>query len=130
MNYLLVASSIFHNMFGMNQFYLGNLIPSLLVSDKPAPYGFDTSIEGLSSQQFSVGIFYFLVLAIFVFVGIVFMFMLKGKASKKNVSNGEGVKEKGSNLKKGEMVLFAWLLFGVVVAIIFGAAQMLDGYLF
>ena len=126
MNLLLAATNFCLNLFETMNMYTGDLIPHLLVSDKPAPYGFDTSIEGLSSQQFSVGIFYFLVLAILVFVGIVFMFMLKGKKpSKENESEG-----KAPRLKKGEMVLFVWLLLGVVVAIIFGAAQMLDGYLF
>lgn len=79
------------------------------------PFGFDTSIESMRSQEFSVGIFYFLVVAIIVFTIFVFMFMLKDKAAK---------------LKKGEKIMFAWLLFGVVVAIVFGAAQMLHGYLF
>jgi len=126
MNLLLAATSYCSKIFETMNIYAGDLIPRLLVSDKPAPYGFDTSIEGLSSQQFSVGIFYFLVLAILVFVGIIFMFMLKGKKpSKEKESEG-----KTPRLKKGEMVLFVWLLLGVVVAIIFGAAQMLDGYLF
>ena len=79
------------------------------------PFGIDTSIEGMSSQEFSVGIFYFLIVAIVVFTGFVFMFMFKGKSSK---------------LKIGEKILFAWLLFGIVVAVGFGAAQMLHGYLF
>lgn len=79
------------------------------------PFGVDMSIEGMNSQEFSVGMFYFLVAAIFVFVAFIFLFMFKDKASK---------------LKKGEKWLFAWLLIGVVVAITFGATQMLHGYLF
>jgi len=78
------------------------------------PFGIDTSIEGMKSQEFSVGIFYFLIASIIVFTVFVFMFMLKSK----------------TNLKKGEKILFAWILFGVIVAVIFGAAQMLHGYLF
>lgn len=85
------------------------------VDKKTDPLGFDSSIESMQSQEFSVGIFYFLVAAILVFTGFVFMFMFKDRASK---------------LKKGEKILFAWLLLGVVVAIVFGAAQMLHGYLF
>ena len=126
MNLLLVDTRCFLNMFEFMHMNMGNFISPLLVSDRPAPYGFDTSIEGLSSQQFSVGIFYFLVLAILVFVGIVFMFMLKGRKP----SEDKAAESKAPKLKKGEMILFAWLLLGVVVAIIFGAAQMLDGYLF
>lgn len=75
----------------------------------------DLGIEGIRSQEFSVAIFYFLVLAIFIFLVFIFMFMLKSKASK---------------LKTGEKWLFAWLLLGVVAAIVFGATQMLHGYLF
>ena len=79
------------------------------------PFGLDTSIEGMNSQQFSVGIFYFLVVAIFIFTAFIFLFMFKGK---------------GAKLKTGEKWLFAWLLFGVVVALGFGATQLLHGYLF
>jgi hypothetical protein len=94
----------------------GAYISLAVAADKATdPFGFDSSIESMQSQEFSVGIFYFLVAAIIVFTGFVFMFMFKDRESK---------------LKKGEKILFAWLLFGVVVAIIFGAAQMLHGYLF
>lgn len=86
-----------------------------VVDKSTDPLGFDSSIESMSSQEFSVGIFYFLVVAIIVFTGFVFMFMLKDKTSK---------------LKKGEKIMFVWLLLGVLVAIGFGAAQMLHGYLF
>lgn len=87
-------------------------------AEKARPFGIDMSIESMSSQQFSVGIFYFLVVAIIIFVGITFMFMFKG------------TKGKTLSLKKGEIIMFVWILFGVVVAIIFGAAQMMYGYLF
>jgi hypothetical protein len=79
------------------------------------PFGIDTSIEGLKSQEFSVGIFYFLIASIIVFTIFVFMFMFK---------------DKSSNLKTGEKILFVWILLGIVTAVIFGAAQMLHGYLF
>ncbi len=85
------------------------------VKEGSGPFGLDTSIEGMMSQEFSVGIFYFLVTAILVFTVFIFLFMFKGK---------------GAKLKAGEKWLFAWLLFGVVAAVAFGAAQLLDGYLF
>ena len=89
---------------------------SILVEDaKQQPFGVDMSIESMSSQQFSVGIFYFLVVAIIIFVGISFLYMFKDKTNK---------------LKTGEKWLFVWILFGVVVAVGFGAAQMMHGYLF
>lgn len=84
-------------------------------ADTVGAMNLDAGIEGIRSQQFSVAIFYFLITAIIVFLVIVFMFMLKTKASK---------------LKTGEKWLFAWLLLGVAAAIGFGSAQMLHGYLF
>jgi len=84
-------------------------------TDKVSPFGIDMSIESMSSQQFSVGIFIFLMIAIAIFAGIIFMYMFK------DVSN---------RLKTGEKWLFAWLFIGVVVAVAFGAAQMVNGYLF
>ena len=97
-------------------YLLGNIYPTLPnVAEGSGPFGFDTSIEGMMSQEFSVGIFYFLVAAIFIFTAFIFLFMFKGK---------------GAKLKTGEKWLFAWLLFGVVVAVGFGAAQLLHGYLF
>lgn len=98
---------------GFNLFGVSNALIS--ISENKGLMGFDTSIESMRSQEFSVGIFYFLVAAIVVFTVFVFMFMLKDKSSK---------------LKKGEKIMFAWILLGVVVAIGFGAAQMLHGYLF
>jgi len=89
-------------------------IPQLPLTGS-GPFGLDTSIEGMNSQEFSVGIFYFLVVAIFIFTAFIFLFMFKGK---------------GAGLKTGEKWLFAWLLFGVFVALGFGATQLLHGYLF
>jgi len=82
---------------------------------QPGPFGIDMSIESMSSQQFSMGIFIFLMIAIAIFAGIIFLYMFK------DVSN---------RLKTGEKWLFAWLFIGVVVAVAFGAAQMVNGYLF
>ena len=83
-------------------------------SEKIQPLGVDMSIESMSSQSFSTGMFYFLIFAIVVFVVIAFMFMFRDKTQK---------------LKKGEKFLFIWILIGVVVAIVFGAAQMMHGFL-
>ncbi|WP_455218372.1 hypothetical protein [Kaarinaea lacus] len=95
---------------------VGGYFNLVSVVDKSTdPLGFDSSIESIQSQEFSVGIFYFLVAAIIVFTVFVFMFMFKDRASK---------------LKKGEKIMFAWLLLGIVVAVGFGAAQLLHGYLF
>ena len=83
-------------------------------SEKYRPLGIDMSIEGMSGHGFSMGMFYFLVFAIIVFVVIAFLFMFKDKTQK---------------LKTGEKWLFVWILFGVLVAVLFGAAQMMHGFL-
>jgi phosphoglycerol transferase MdoB-like AlkP superfamily enzyme len=76
----------------------------------------DLSIEGMRSQQWSEGIFAFLLVGIVVFIGIVIAFMFSKKRSEK--------------IKLGERMMFAAIILGVVVAITFGAVQMLGGYLF
>ena len=94
------------------------LIFRFLVEDSASKaFGLNTSIESMDTHNFSVGIFYFLVVAIIVFVGISFLITFKDKG-------------KSSKLKKGEKLMFIWIMFGVVVAIVFGAAQMMHGYLF
>ena len=99
----------------MNALFDKTLFPVLVAEEeKIRPLGFDMSIESMSTQGFSTGMFYFLVFAILVFVVIAFMFMFKGK---------------GKQLKPGEKFLFGMIMAGVVVAIIFGAAQMLHGFL-
>ena len=69
----------------------------------------------MDSQQWSVGIFVFLIFCILVFTVIVVKFMTGDKAAK---------------LKRGEKFMFAWILLGVVAAVIIGAMQLLQGRLF
>jgi len=108
-----MLQQVFHGV--MSAVYSLNLpYLSLLVKEGKGPFGIDTSIEGMKSQEFSVAIFYFLIASIVVFTVFVFMFMTKSK----------------TNLKKGEKILFVWIFMGIVTAVIFGAAQMLHGYLF
>ena len=71
----------------------------------------------MDTQQFSIGVFYFLILAIIIFVVISFLITFKKKGN-------------SAKLKTGEKLLFVWIMFGVVVAVVFAAAQMLNGYLF
>lgn len=77
-------------------------------------------VEGLYSQQFSVGIFFFLLLCIIVFTVIVVKFMRSGA---RTTDDGE------NRLKKGERLMFVWIFFGIVVAVIMAAVQLLQGYL-
>ncbi|NDU85568.1 MAG: hypothetical protein G3H99_03030 [Ferrovum sp.] len=76
----------------------------------------DMSIEGMRSQRFSVMIFIFLMIGIGVFSGIIYALM-----------KGRYAPEK---MRVGEMLMFIAIILGVVVAVIFGATQMLSGYLF
>lgn len=76
----------------------------------------DLSIEGMRSQQFSTGVFLFMLLGVVVFSGIVFMVMFGNHAPKQ--------------MRLGEKVMFTLIIVGIVVAVIFGALQMLGGNLF
>lgn len=70
----------------------------------------------MRSQQFSTGVFFFMLLGVIVFSGIVFMVMFGNHAPKQ--------------MRLGEKVMFALIIVGIVVAVIFGALQMLGGNLF
>jgi hypothetical protein len=76
----------------------------------------DLSIEGMRSQSFSEWIFVFLLVGIVVFSGIVIALMFSKNRPKK--------------IRLGEMLMFAAIILGIVVAVIFAALQMLGGYLF
>ena len=80
-------------------------------------------VEGLYSQQFSVGIFYFLMVSILVFVVIVIKFMSTG-------SKNDAIDGRAKKLKTGEKVMFFCIFMGVIGAIIMAAMQLLQGYLF
>ncbi|MGD8592179.1 MAG: hypothetical protein PVF82_05065 [Gammaproteobacteria bacterium] len=98
--------------------FADQLVFKLLVEDSASKtYGLNRSIESMDTEQFSIGVFYFLIVAIIVFVIISFLITFKDKG-------------KSSKLKTGEKLLFIWIMFGVVVAVVFGAAQMMHGYLF
>jgi len=73
------------------------------------------TIESMRSKEYSVGIFFFMVLGIAVFSAILYNFFLRAKS--------EG-------MRTGEKLLFAWLVLGVVAALAFGTTQLLFGHLF
>lgn len=98
------------------------------VSTAPANTGSITDgqwgVEGLYSQQFSVGIFVFLMISIVVFTVIVIKFMASG-------SGGSPVAGKGQKrLKTGEKIMFFWIFLGIAGAVVMAAMQLLQGYLF
>ncbi len=74
----------------------------------------DRGVDGVYSQQFGVGVFFFMLLAIIFFASIAVGFMA-----------GKSVK----GLKRGEKWMFAWIFLGIVVAVILGVLQLLGGYL-
>jgi hypothetical protein len=80
------------------------------------PVNQDLSIESMRSQEFGVGVFIFLIISI-LFFSLIVGTVLKAKQSE-------------SKMRTGEKVLFASIILGILIAIIFGAMQMLSGVLF
>ena len=79
------------------------------------PLAVDHGVDGVYSQEFSIGVFFFMLLTIVFFSTIVIGFMA-----------GKNVK----GLKTVEKWLFAWIFLGIIVAVIMGSLQLLGGYLF
>ncbi|MDH5693865.1 MAG: hypothetical protein OEZ47_12250 [Gammaproteobacteria bacterium] len=75
-------------------------------------FGIDMSIEGLRSQAFSNYIFIFLILSLILFSYIIYLYLPK--------------KEK---LKTGEKIMFGSIIMGVILAVIIGYVQLIEGYL-
>lgn len=90
------------------------MLPAQLYAAEPNQT-FDLGIESMRSHSYSVGIFAFMMIAIAVFLGIIVGYMRT---------------HKGAELKTGEKVLFAMIVIGVLVASVFAAVQLLDGFLF
>jgi hypothetical protein len=76
----------------------------------------DLSIEGMRSQQFSEAVFAFLLVGIFLFSVIVVIFWFS--------------KNRPNEARLGEKLMFGAIVGGVVIAVIFGALQMVGGFLF
>ena len=70
----------------------------------------------MRSQQFSEGVFVFLLIGIVVFCGIIIALLFS--------------KNRPQKIRLGERLMFIAIILGVVVAVIFGAMQMLGNYLF
>lgn len=70
----------------------------------------------MRSQEFSEGVFAFLLFGIIVFSGIVAALMFN--------------KNRPKEIRIGERIMFGAIILGIVVAVIFGALQLLGGYLF
>ena len=73
------------------------------------------TIEGMRSQEFSIGIFIFMLIGVAVFLGIIVTVVFRKETQR---------------LKTGEKVMIVCIILGVVSAVSFGATQLLQGRLF
>lgn len=93
---------------------LNHLLPWLVQeSTNSMPFGFDLSIESLRSRKFSIGIFVFLIISLVIFSVIIYIYLPKGE----------------SRLKTGEKIMFGAIIMGMVIAVIMGYIQLIEGYL-
>jgi hypothetical protein len=76
-------------------------------------FGIDMSIEGLRSKEYSYYIFGFLIASLILFTYIIYLYLPKNLSS----------------LKLGEKIMFGSIGMGVVLAIIIGYIQLIEGYL-
>ncbi len=77
-------------------------------------FGMDLGIEGMRSQKFSVGIFIFLIISLILFCYIIYVYLPKGRFS---------------GLKTGEKYMFGAIVGGVILAVVIGWLQLIEGYL-
>lgn len=84
-----------------------------VAADNKTVLGVDLSIESLRSQQYSYYIFAFLVVSLIIFSIIIYIYMPK----------------KEGRLKKGEKIMVGAIVMGVVIALLFGWLQLIEGYL-
>jgi len=71
------------------------------------------SIEGLRAYEFSVYIFIFLIMSLILFTFIIWLYLPK----------------KIAHLKTGEKIMFGAMGFGIIIAIVIGYIQLIEGYL-
>jgi len=86
------------------------------MTPQPLSPKLDLSIEGMRSQQFSEAVFAFLLVGIFVFSVIVVIFWFS--------------RNRPNEARLGEKLMFGAIVGGIIVAVIFGALQMVGGILF
>ncbi len=97
-------------------FGTGRLFSAFADATGHGSFAFDLSIEGMRSQQFSIGVFFFMLLGVAVFSGIIYAVAF-GKAAPKT-------------MKPGEKVMFGAVIAGTALAVVFGGLQLLGGDLF
>jgi len=84
-----------------------------LLSNENSVIGIDMSIESLRSKGWSEYIFWFLIMSLILFCFIIYLYLPK----------------KLSELKTGEKWMFGALIMGVILAIIMGYVQLIEGFL-
>jgi len=84
-----------------------------LLSNENTVIGIDMSIESLRSKGFSEYIFWFLIMSLILFCYIIYLYLPKDM----------------STLKTGEKVMIGSIIVGVILAIIMGYVQLIEGYL-
>ena len=91
---------------------LSNVSPALDSSHNTV-IGIDMSIESLRSKGFSEYIFWFLILSLVLFCYIIYLYLPK----------------KLSDLKLGEKIMIGSIIFGVILGVIIGYVQLVEGFL-
>lgn len=99
-------------LFDQIMFIFNNKVFELL-SNENSVIGIDMSIDSLRSKGFSEYIFWFLIMSLILFCFIIYLYLPK----------------KLSHLKTGEKVMFGAIVMGVVLAVIIGYVQLIEGFL-
>ena len=108
-NYMAISLETLNN--SLN-YFLGQFL-KLSVENKNELFGIDMSIEGLRSQEFSVAIFFFLVVSLIFFAFIIWLYLPKDK----------------KKMRIGEKIMFGSLIAGIFIAIGMGYLQLIEGFL-
>lgn len=93
-------------------YFLGQYL-RLSAENKNELFGIDMSIESLRSQEFSVAIFFFLVVSLIFFAFIIWLYLPKDK----------------KKMRIGEKIMFGSLIAGIFIAIGMGYLQLIEGFL-
>jgi len=102
------------NLFNLINTEVSEFVSRILASEgNDYVFGLDMSIDSLRAQIFSDYIFVFLIMSLILFCYIIYLYLPKNL----------------SELKLGEKIMFASIVIGVILAVIIGYIQLIDGYL-
>ncbi len=100
----------------MVMYFFGLFFPVLSLAQTESRDPDYWTIEGMRSQEFSIGIFIFMLIGVGVFLMIVYQMATTLTGNER--------------LKTGEKVMLVCIILGVISAVSFGAMQLLQGRLF